>query len=964
MNLSWKYWINHKARAAALLLAVMSGVMAMTAGALFALSASRGSLEESLDSTGNYDVAAWAADDAELRKIAATEGVVRYETVLCGGTCRTAYSEELRVGSMDRAAQEIFHYEPERGGRYPEDTGEVCGYRSSFQALGVAPVPGTRFEVELFDADGNLAGNRSLTITGVINDQKAWDSHVRSVEYMVFGPDDDTPDTDFPELFVSAADLPDVRARIALIRCDPDRKPNDLENIMNGNGIIAADTGRVSELAHMSSTDVDTENEVYENARLAYHDFYSSFIIPIFFAVILFVSFVSVYGIMSDAVGDRQRRMGLLRGLGMPGRRVLGLLCGEGIFFAAAGTALGYALGVLLYVVCFNAANAIRDARVYSAFGADRLARAVSVDPFLWPWLLGLLFCALAVMVPIFRTVRRSPNEMLFPEKAGDAAVRARRRRGTAPSGLVRKVVRLGASGSAGVHALIFATGWVFVFGAVFMMGRADYENEITYELMGDSDDVRTDYIAHRDMYGAMSGNLNFNRHGEGVSAGDMDALARSEDVASVRGVMGLPGLKLLYPRDAPPSEAEDAMESLNIDRNIDETREELFRKAKKAYGYASKDRLYQIPAAAVRSEWIRELAPYVAEGELDAKGLADSSKVAVIEYPDARMENPFSAGDRLTLTEVVIRDPRAEGFDFSKGGTPPGCEPSFSFTDANGTVGPGYAFGSKVVFETEVCAVLRVDDADIQRMLYAAHAAYDGTDVGEASPGYQLLCDSGAPRAWGLPDERFTDVYVDLAEDADIGRFESLWYTVIGRSGDVRSVSNAGVRARTRETTEENLLWFAFMAALVLWAGCVGMANAYRFSVHRNRHNLQILRAVGMGGRAVALAHVREMFLWPLIAVVTAAIPIGAFDIVRRYAYYYAFELEHNFSQLAENGKWVSCWQVRFPWYIEVWKQPVWAAMLAGFLLIAGINIAAGVAPVRRMRRQSVVDGIRNEDF
>ena len=84
----------------------------------------------------------------------------------------------------------------------------------------------------------------------------------------------------------------------------------------------------------------------------------------------------------------------------------------------------------------------------------------------------------------------------------------------------------------------------------------------------------------------------------------------------------------------------------------------------------------------------------------------------------------------------------------------------------------------------------------------------------------------------------------------------------------------------------------------------------------------------------------------------------------MRRYAYYYAFDLEHNFFDVAENERMVQCWQVRFPWYVEVWKQPVLVFMLVGFLFIAGINIVSSAVPVFRMQRQSIVDGIRNEDF
>ena len=964
MNLSWKYWTHHKMRAIALLTAIMSGVMAMTAGALFARSASQGSVEETLDITGNYDIAALIADDSELEIISTAEGIAQYETVIYGGVCKTTYSEKLRIGSMDKSAQKLFHYEPELGGRYPEAAGEVCGYRSSFQALGVAPVLGTQFEAELSDADGNPAGNRKFTITGVINDQKTSLSCVRSIEELSGSTDLDMTDTGLPELFVSNADLPDVCTQIALIRCEPDVVPHQVCNILNGKGISVADSGRINWLATLGGTASETENEVYEKAHLAYHDFYSSCIIPIFFAVILFVSFISVYGIISDAVRDRQKQMGLLRSLGMASRQVAWLLCREGCFFIITGVMAGYTLGILIYTICFHMANNMWNVRIYSAFGADKIACALSVDPFLWPWLLGILFSVLAAAPPLFYTMRRSPNEMLFPEKTEVASGRTHQWRKPLPSMLIRKVVHLGASGNAGVHALIFVTGWVFVFGAVFMIGNADYENGLIYQNVGDADDIQTDYIAHRNMHRAMCGNLNFNRHGEGISAEDMDTLAQSTDTVSAKGIIGLPGLKLLYQQDTPLSEIEKTIEPFNIDHNIDKSREDLFQKSKEVYGYAPGDRLYQLPIAAIQSTWLFEFVPYVIEGELDAKGLANGSKTVVIEYPDAQMENPFTVGDRLTMTEVIIQDSQIEEFDFSKGETPPGYKPAFSFTDANGTTGPGYAFGSKIVFETEVCAVLHIDHADIQRMLYAVSAAYDSAKTGQVSPGYQILCDSNALKAWKLPDKQFTDVYVDLAEDANIDRFESLWYAITSRSGDVQSISNADIRAQVRTTTAENLLLFAFMAALVLLAGCIGMANAYQFSVRRNTHNLQILRAVGMSRRSIILSHIREMFLWPFAATITAIIPISLFDIVRKYAYYYAFELGHNFSKLAENGKWVSCWQVRFPWYIEVWKQPVCIVILVGFLLMAGINIASGAAPVFRMHKLTIVDGIRNEDF
>lgn len=160
------------------------------------------------------------------------------------------------------------------------------------------------------------------------------------------------------------------------------------------------------------------------------------------------------------------------------------------------------------------------------------------------------------------------------------------------------------------------------------------------------------------------------------------------------------------------------------------------------------------------------------------------------------------------------------------------------------------------------------------------------------------------------------------------------------------------------------NMAVFASMITLVILTGCFGMINSYHFAVHKNLQNLQILRAVGMSRKSLIKTYIREMFLWPSIAVVSAVIPIEIFDLVRRYAYHYAFDLQHNEYTLTESGKMVASWQVRFPWYVEMWNQPVLLIMLIAFVLTALVNIAAGVLPMVKMKKMSIVEGIRNDDF
>lgn len=959
MKLSIQYWRRHARRAALLLSTIMLGVMAMTAVALFARSATRWDVESSWTFAGDYDVYVPEADAEDWDVINNSELITRKASILNGGTCKTAFSEAYFFGSMDADAQEMFHYAPDPGGRYPERAGEACGYRSVFQKMGIVPAVGTRFSMDLFDAEGNRLGSKAFTITGILNDGRFNACPARSMEATGGGGGE----IDFPQIFVSEEDIPQSHTVTALLRCREDQADHDVANALKREGVLAVASDRVIWFYNLSGQMAETEAEMTRLLRYSYGDFFSSFVVPVFFAIILFVSFVSIYGIFSEVMADRQRQMGVLRSIGLSRKGMIARLCAEGLFFAALGVALGIALGIAVYGICRLAINQVPGVYIYSAFGADATTRAISVNPFVLPCALGLAICAAAIAIPMIRASRLMPREMMLMQKRGVARRAAAGGGGTGR--IAQRVVRLGTGGGLGARALVFVTGWVFVFGAAFMAGKADYENS---KLSDGDDSAKADYAVHRDMASHMCGNVQFNRHGDGVSMEDLDAVMQSGDVAAADAVIQLPGVKVYYPEDAPRGEADKALEPLDLDHNIDSTREELFRKSKEALGYAEGDRIYQVPCAAVGEEQLEALSPYVESGELDVGGLSDGSKVAIIEYEGAEMENPFSVGDHLDLTDVVIKNQEEEDFDFSTGEIPPGSKPQFDFTDANGTKGPGYVYGEKALFGAEVCAVLRVSDAGLQARLY--HESYimkeeRGEDESPyVSPGYQILCGFGAPKSWGLPDGLITDLYVDLADGASQERFESLWYPIVGRSGDVENECNADVRLKERANNLRFLSLFAFMAALTFLIGAIGMANAYQFSISRNARSLQTMRAAGMSRAAMLKSHVREVVVWPLFSVATSVIPLAAFDVVRRYAYHYAFDLGHSRGILLEDGRWITNWQTLFPWGVEVWSQPVFWFMLAGFALLALFGIGAVILPLRRMDRESIADGLRGEDF
>ncbi len=976
MNISAKYWLHHKRRVMVLLGTIMVSTMAMTIGVFLARSASQGNIEKLLNACGNYDLVTLPIEEEQLETLAQNEQVAEYGIILNGGLCQTQYSKAVPFGAFDtEQAQGMFHYAPEKGGRYPVASGEVCGYRETFHTLSVAPVLGNHFTLKLYDVLGNYAGEREFTIVGILNEADSDFGEIRSLEgsSVTAGARHDFSegDTNLPEIFFCAEDLPADCSMTAMICCTPDAIPSLKKECV---AIELAEQGietwyqipnRLGSLRSIAGVVAWTQNELYARAELSYNDFYSSILIPVFLGIVLLVSFISVYAVMADAMKERRRQFGLYRSMGMSIREVRKRLLGEAFFFDVVGVAAGYVSGIIFYLVYLHICNTVSDTYVYSAFGAHPIAQAISLSPYVWPWLLGFLFSSVALAAPVFFSVRLSPNEMLSPEKA---EMPSARRDKCSPYGrILCKVTGRKLSGNRPVTFLIFITGWTFVFGAAFMMGKADSDNVMLYEQLAVSESTGADYVARKDIYDTMWGNVLFNRHHEGISAEDMDVLAASEDVASIKGVIKLPGLKVFCDGSNLSEKQKDALSPLNIENNHqNEFLQELYDKSKAAQGYAPDDLLYRVPGTAADRDFLQSLAPYVREGELDMEGLADGSKIVIVEYPEAELSNPFLVGDLVSLTDVVIQDPYVEAWDFSQNTMPEGYGPAFyyDYTDKTVTDAEGYSFGTKVVSKAQVCAVLYIDDENLKNMLDAESYVFNDTHSGYISSGYGIMCCTDALSVWGLPDQRYTDVYVNLTPDADVDRFEFLWYRIIGTSGKMDSVSKMDVKRRIARTDRSNLILFASMILLVIFTGCFGMINAYHFAVNRNMRNLQILRAVGINKKALVVSHIRELFLCPLWAVVTSLLPVTVFDLVKRYAWYYVFELGHNTSSLADNGTHILNWAMRFPLFIEIWKQPLPLIMAVAFLCLVLLNIAVAVAPLGQIQKANIVDGIRTDDF
>ena len=124
-------------------------------------------------------------------------------------------------------------------------------------------------------------------------------------------------------------------------------------------------------------------------------------LLEVFGAVALLMTAIGVYGVISYAVSERTREIGIRAALGASSRDIVRLIMGSGVRVVAAGLAAG--------VVVALAATQYLDASLYQV-GARDPVTFVAVT-------LALLVVATAAQaIPVFRAMRIEPTVALRQE--------------------------------------------------------------------------------------------------------------------------------------------------------------------------------------------------------------------------------------------------------------------------------------------------------------------------------------------------------------------------------------------------------------------------------------------------------------------------------------------------------------------------------------------------------------------
>ena len=133
LKLSLRYWRVHWKKLIKVLFAMILSSAALMIAFLLARSSTEKSVQDVLNVNGNYDIVVQDLTKSQLDIFASDDQIAEYGIVQNGGVCCTKNETMIPYGAfLSKKAVDMFHYPVEKGGHYPQKSGEIAGYESSF----------------------------------------------------------------------------------------------------------------------------------------------------------------------------------------------------------------------------------------------------------------------------------------------------------------------------------------------------------------------------------------------------------------------------------------------------------------------------------------------------------------------------------------------------------------------------------------------------------------------------------------------------------------------------------------------------------------------------------------------------------------------------------------------------------------------------------------------------------------
>ena len=951
INLSLKYWLSHRSRAFLVILAVAVAMAALTCTTFLVRGASQTKLEGTISVCMLSDFTLIDVDGEMLEKYQNDERIDESAFFYRDGKIKISDEEEVVFGAMTEDGAPLYHF-PFEVGDYPERSGEIAVTRTMLEALGYPVGVGMTINVDLYDLEDNFIGNREFTVCGVFKDQS--DYYFDPINRTFKNPKPFVLDINKfyigPLAFLYPDELSQNAKTDLMLVCAKSENYYSLKDEFNKNDIDYIIGYKNSQIGIITNAGYeDTEDEMLESLKYSRPDEYTRTLIPVFTAVTMIVAFVSIFSVISTSLAERRRQLSMLRCIGMTKKKALLMLVSETLVMVAIGLSIGFALGIGAYLATFFVQKNLLGMETYLAFSVHPAVASVTVSPYVFPLISCFICGTLAIIIPSLVELRRSPVEGLQDRsiQKGGSLFEFKNRAfliGKVSGGILRNLP---------YYIIVIAVVWSGVFGCTYFKSKSDSQTKYLKEMI-DTDLLGVDYLAVREEFYAL-GNAQLNQHFLGITPENANKITEHSEVEKVFKAMEIKSTKVIFERGSLDEATEKTIAPLNTEKTISMGLDDLFYKTLEFQGYAENEVLYNIPTVAVTTEIFEELSKYLVEGKINVDKLRSGEEVLVVKFGDSEL---FSVGDTVSMTDVVIEDKAAEEYDFQKGGVPDGAEPSFYFKypdeERDDLVSPGYAFGERKDFTVKVGGVLKFGDDPMCEFLGT-------TSIVSSRCIFQFVCDENAISEWGLPDRNYTKLGAKLKENAIVDEFEKTWYEVVRNSPKIKSNSLAKVLRELNNKNNANASVFLAIIITVVILGLVGIVNSANLRVRKGLRSYSTMRALGLSKNKLTGIIMRQGVICAFCGAVSSLIPLTVFESLRQRAtnYYLTTGIPTD-----ENGRTIWSWQLNFPRYIEVWKQPLYFIIPIVFAAVCAVIIISNIIPARWIARKNITEALRNDDF
>lgn len=994
LQLSIRYWRKHKKRLLTLAAVIIMGASALCLVALFIRSEKSFILDQTLDHLGNYDAIFYELEQKDIGLIS------QHEKVSASGYYRELGYAGINESSVykvisfpDDQSIELYHMSCTKG-NYPTAENEIAMDANTAKELGIAPVPGQKLQLTLFDLEKKELTAESFLLSGIF---EASDAEVWGGFHRYPGTTASSPESyEVPVIFVSDAKSEEFASSLVTVFFQSDGEITALAMEIAGADFSKLggwnDTfGRhnaysyilgVAEhfMAEYNELTIDSLLRAIKEGNV-WKDFYSSVVMPLFGILIFIIITGSVFSLVRNLLLDRSEQIAILRSLGMEKGRTFLFLFLELLILISFFAGLGLAIGSGIHYLLIRGMNHIYDVNIPLGIGVSDYVASVTVSPWAYPILVLEISSILAILPPLLQMVKAAPITV-FEKRF----VRQKRRKQRHLSDFSRCSYRK----LIGKH-IKFHDAFVLIITCVVMSScflgynyfRAFAEfNNTEYEYsLAESGLGEWDFAASKTEMSMPYEFMIENRHDEGINEKAYQSFAKNPWISESFARIVNQSTRLSYPKNR----ENPLPEYLSLRKNpaSADSYENALYEAENAMiqqiGYTTEEEIYALPSIGItETEW-KDLSPYVKEGAINLEKIGKGEEVVLLV--SAGMEqsilNHFHVGEYLPLSDIVLSEAE-ESYPFGQFIPSDYKEPAYQKTIKEPEYGntvelASYAFGKRKDIQTKIGAIIVLTDQKVlKRYAIPYQNIFDGEipdieikteteDEEEDNTLYtlSLLCLPETFRSWQLPDELFTEVEFALRENADVTKANASWYEILGDCNGITFRSSYEIKEKMQTNTRNTMLIYYLMLFVLIFMGIMASGIKFYSAIKLRSQTIAKLRALGMPLSGLERMIVEQNIIYPIIGTLVSLIPVSICQMFFLYI-----------KRQIDSGAWDGISAGELPWYINIpfrydlfsYHPVLVLALLLGAFLI--LILFATIPQIIYIRKQSIAETMEEDSF